>query len=184
MTQCVHCDLDGVLAECARCGRPCCSNCLVYSHQYADYVCGPCKDPEDPQPMSEALLTKFRQMAYDDLADLGIRLARIIERGAEFGARHEAEQKKLALVDQVLKEKEQQEYEALSPYDRWQHACLLEYNARYGEQRILYAPTDDYNPETLVEFGEDGAAYPHGPGGTNYIPNAVTPWRRSPHYRP
>jgi hypothetical protein len=66
-------------------------------------------------------------------------------------------------------------------YRRWQEACLVEYNERFHEQRTLIT-TDDYDPDMVVEFAEDGTAYPHGAAGTNYVKNAVTPWDRSPHY--
>lgn len=66
-------------------------------------------------------------------------------------------------------------------YEKWQADCLAEYNEKFGESRTL-VPEGDYNPGDVVEFGENGSAYPHGSGGTNYIPNAVTPWAQSPHY--
>jgi len=71
-------------------------------------------------------------------------------------------------------------------YEQWQKDCLAEYNERFRESRSLYAAPDDgdYEPGDLVEFGEDGTAYPHGAGGINYIPNAVTPWVESEHYGP
>lgn len=55
----------------------------------------------------------------------------------------------------------------MSDWDLYQQDCLEAYNAKYAESRSL---TD---PENLVEFSENGSAYPHGIGGTNYIPNAV-----------
>lgn len=68
-------------------------------------------------------------------------------------------------------------------YERWQNDCLTEFNRKFGEQRTLHtAPDNDYDPGELVEFGEDGTAYPHGIWGTNFIPKAVTPWNQSPHY--
>jgi len=70
-------------------------------------------------------------------------------------------------------------------YERWQKDCLAAYNERFREHRALYAiPEGEYDPGDLVEFGENGAAYPHGAGGINYIPNAVAPWTESEHYRP
>jgi hypothetical protein len=67
-------------------------------------------------------------------------------------------------------------------YRRWLADCLREFNARYGEQRRLLAD-DHANPGDVVEFAEDGSAYPHGAGGTNWIPHAVTPWAQSVHFR-
>ena len=70
-------------------------------------------------------------------------------------------------------------------YEQWQQDCLTQYNKRYGENRILYHHAgEDYEPGNVVEFSEDGTAYPHGRGGTNYIPNVVTPWEKSEHYIP
>ncbi len=66
-------------------------------------------------------------------------------------------------------------------YDKWQADCLEEYNRKFGENRTLI-PEGDYEPGTVVEFAEDGSAYPHGAGGTNWIPNCVTPWEQSEHY--
>ncbi len=69
-------------------------------------------------------------------------------------------------------------------YRAWLDECLAEYNARFQDRRAYHqesAPTD-YTTGLLVEFAEDGTAYPHGIGGTNYIPGAVTPWEDSPHY--
>lgn len=69
---------------------------------------------------------------------------------------------------------------------QWQSDCLAEFNERFGEQRTLYAaPEDgDYEPGDLVEFAENGDAYPHGRGGTGHITKAVTPWEKSEHYLP
>ena len=55
-------------------------------------------------------------------------------------------------------------------YDRWLADCRREYERRFG-------PHDG-----TVEFAENGAAYPHGSGGTNYVPRAVTRWEDSPHF--
>jgi len=68
-------------------------------------------------------------------------------------------------------------------HSEWLDRCLDEFNARFGEGshpgvRTLHQDNcpDDYDPDELVEFGENGAAYPHSKGGgTNYIPNCVTP---------
>jgi len=71
-------------------------------------------------------------------------------------------------------------------YDRWLADCLVEFNQRYGESRkyteFPEVYPDDYDPGQLVEFAENGDAYPHGYGGTNWIPKAVTPWEQSEHY--
>lgn len=71
--------------------------------------------------------------------------------------------------------------EFFAAYDRWEQDCLQEYNEKFGENRTLIE-SDDYEPGDVVEFSEDGSAYPHGRGGTNHIPNAVTPWKDSPHF--
>ena len=66
-------------------------------------------------------------------------------------------------------------------YGEWQAQCLREYNERYNETRIYFEcpdpEPDNYEPGQLVEFGENGTAYPHGSGGINYINGAVTPWK-------
>jgi hypothetical protein len=66
-------------------------------------------------------------------------------------------------------------------YDDWLAASLGEFNERYGENRTLHCVPDDcdYDPGDVVEFSEDGDAYPHGAGGTGHIRKAVTPWRES-----
>jgi hypothetical protein len=51
---------------------------------------------------------KLSSMTYDDLCNLGIRLANIIERGKEYGATSRAETHKLHLVDRIIKDKERQ----------------------------------------------------------------------------
>lgn len=61
-------------------------------------------------------------------------------------------------------------------YEHWQRHCLKQFNERFNENRTTYEWSEDTDPETLVEFSEDGSAYPHGIGGTTHIPNAVTPW--------
>ena len=64
-------------------------------------------------------------------------------------------------------------------YEQWLDACLEEFNERYGQSRKYHQESDipkNYDPGDFVEFGEDGTAYPHGIGGTNYIPDVVTPW--------
>jgi hypothetical protein len=74
-----------------------------------------------------------------------------------------------------------------SSYERWKEECLVEYNTRFNENRHYFekpGQTIGYDAEDLVEFGEDGTAYPHGIGGTNTIKNAVTPWDKSKHYMP
>jgi len=53
------------------------------------------------------LIDKFRLMSYDELANLGIKMERIIERGNERGASSKAEQDKLFFINMVMKEKEQ-----------------------------------------------------------------------------
>ena len=68
-------------------------------------------------------------------------------------------------------------------YERWQADCLSEWNERFNDQRTMYvAPGDDYDPGLLVEFAEDGDAYPHGAGGTGHVRQAVTPWAKSEHF--
>lgn len=71
-------------------------------------------------------------------------------------------------------------------YEKWQADCLEEYNKRYNEERKFFAMPDefpdDYEPGQLVEFAEDGDAYPHGYGGTGHITKCVTPWAKSPHF--
>lgn len=65
-------------------------------------------------------------------------------------------------------------------YDQWLAACLIEFNERFGEcRKFVQIPEKPYNPDKVVEFAEDGTAYPHGSGGVNYIRNAVTPWEKS-----
>lgn len=75
-------------------------------------------------------------------------------------------------------------------YAAWRDDCLVEFNAEYGDllgHRLYHEEPDegypeDYEPGHLVEFAEDGDAYPHGMGGTAHIRRAVTPWKDSPHY--
>jgi len=71
---------------------------------------------------------------------------------------------------------------------RWYDDCLHEFMERYGDTLYggpRYHPFMD-PPEDeeawLIEFGDDGTAYPHGIGGIAIIKNAVTPWNKSPHY--
>ena len=68
-------------------------------------------------------------------------------------------------------------------YEKWQDDCLAEYNQRFGENRKFHT---DNNINTysskLVEFSQNGHAFPHGIGGTNFIENAVTPWYESRHF--
>lgn len=67
----------------------------------------------------------------------------------------------------------------LDIYDQWLVACLAEYNEKFGESRHFFqVPQGNYDPGDVVEFAEDGTAYPHGKGGVNYIRNAVTPWNQ------
>lgn len=74
-------------------------------------------------------------------------------------------------------------------YQRWLDDCLQEFMEKYGHTQFggpryhqHMEPPDGDDEAWLVEFGEDGTAYPHGIGGVTYIPNAVTPWDKSPHY--
>lgn len=71
-------------------------------------------------------------------------------------------------------------------YQKWLDSALVEYNEKYADNRRFHQDSgdlpEDYNPGELVEFTEDGNAYPHSNSGTNYIPNAVTPWKESPFY--
>ena len=77
-------------------------------------------------------------------------------------------------------------FEFAAAYDAWLADCLAEYNARYNESRRYFVRPDnypgDYCPSQLVEFSDEGDAYPHGIGGMGHICCAVTPWRESPHY--
>ena len=70
-------------------------------------------------------------------------------------------------------------------YEKWLIDCLREYNMKFRESRKYYTTpeTDGYDAADLVEFSEDGAAYPHGCGGTGYVKNAVTSWENSAHYQ-
>ena len=68
-------------------------------------------------------------------------------------------------------------------YRKWLDDCLDEFNERYRPRKYHQETVpDDNDPGSFVEFSEDGNAYPHGLGGTNFIPNAVTPWEDSLHY--
>ena len=75
-------------------------------------------------------------------------------------------------------------------YRHWQDDCLQEFLEEFGNTQVggpryhpYMDPPEGADDEAwLIEFGEDGAAYPHGIGGIAYIPNAVTPWDKSPHY--
>lgn len=75
-------------------------------------------------------------------------------------------------------------------YKRWLDDCLEEFMEKYGDTQYggpryhpyMDPPAGAGDEAWLIEFGEDGSAYPHGIGGIAYIPNAVTPWSRSPHY--
>lgn len=68
-------------------------------------------------------------------------------------------------------------------YDKWLADCLIEFNERFGESRLLLPDDLDYDdPGLFVEFTEEGSAYPHSLCGTNWIRGAVTPWRDSPHF--
>jgi hypothetical protein len=64
-------------------------------------------------------------------------------------------------------------------YRAWLDACLAEFNAgEYGDGREYHQESapKDYVTGLLVEFTEDGDAYPHGIGGIGHIRQAVTPW--------
>lgn len=70
-----------------------------------------------------------------------------------------------------------------SQYLNWLDECLEEYNERFHPREFHQGTCPYfYDPGDFVEFSEDGAAYPHGIGGTNFIPNAVTPWSQSDHF--
>lgn len=61
---------------------------------------------------------------------------------------------------------------------QWKEDCLKQYNAKFGEnRRIMESPHD--NPSQVVEFLDNGTAHP---ADGQPIPNAVTPWKDSPHY--
>lgn len=68
-------------------------------------------------------------------------------------------------------------------YRMWLNDCLEQYNEQY-HPRSYHQETvpEDYDPGDFVEFAEDGDAYPHGLGGTNHIPHAVTSWENSEYY--
>lgn len=74
-------------------------------------------------------------------------------------------------------------------YRRWLDDCLEEFLEEYGDTQYggpryhpyMEPPAGD-EEAWLIEFGEDGTAYPHGVGGVACIKNAVTPWNESPHY--
>lgn len=72
--------------------------------------------------------------------------------------------------------------EFLNQYNKWEYAALGEYNAKTGENRTLIEDAPDDDTTNTVEFSENGDAYPHGIGGTNYVPNIVTPWKDSPYF--
>lgn len=87
----------------------------------------------------------------------------------------------------MLKQKPQSFFKVFEKaYLAWLRECLLEFNERFQEERLYFCFPDkfpsDYNPGQLVEFAEDGDAYPHGAGGTGHIKCAVTPWAESPHF--
>jgi len=76
----------------------------------------------------------------------------------------------------------------LKNYNFWLDDCLEQWNeTRRG---MIIGPRqyhqdnvpDDCEPGELVEFSEDGDAYPHGIGGVGYVKRAVTPWADSEHY--
>lgn len=69
-------------------------------------------------------------------------------------------------------------------YSQWLDDCLVEYNSKVRFPRKYHQETvpKDYDPGDLVEFSEDGDAYPHGASGTNWRPRMVTPWEKSKHY--
>lgn len=71
-------------------------------------------------------------------------------------------------------------------YSQWLNDCLVEYNSKVDFPRKYHQETlpdpVNYDPGDLVEFTEDGNAYPHSVCGTNYIPRMVTPWAESKHY--
>ncbi len=67
-------------------------------------------------------------------------------------------------------------------YLKWREDCLIEFNekygAMYGERKYhsyedAEAAGDADKPDLLVEFSENGSAYPHGAFGIGYIPDAV-----------
>lgn len=69
-------------------------------------------------------------------------------------------------------------------YTLWLDACLKRFNERYDENRKYHqdnAPVD-YNTQDLVEFTEDGDAYPHSNWGTGHVSHAVVAWENSEHY--
>jgi hypothetical protein len=74
-------------------------------------------------------------------------------------------------------------------WERWLDDCLIEFNDEFGEGshpgvRKYHQENcpEDYDPGDLVEFAENGDAYPHSRCGTNWIPKTVTPWEQSKHY--
>ena len=62
-------------------------------------------------------------------------------------------------------------------WEAWRKSSLEKFNEEYGRWcgvRKFYESSDEVDPDDLVEFSENGSAYPHSKvGGTGYIPNAV-----------
>lgn len=68
-------------------------------------------------------------------------------------------------------------------YRKWLDDCLEEWNTQYDPRKFHQeSVTGDYETFELVEFTEDGNAYPHGIGGTGHVPDAVTKWKNSEHF--
>lgn len=55
-------------------------------------------------------------------------------------------------------------------YREWLDHCLDQFPDREYHQENV---PENYDPAKLIEFAEDGDAYPHGIGGTGHIKRAV-----------
>lgn len=68
-------------------------------------------------------------------------------------------------------------------HDKWLNESLEEFNRIYGfnlgkrKYHSLNCPPN-YNPNELVEFSDDGDAYPHSDWGTDHIVGAVIPFQK------
>jgi len=68
-------------------------------------------------------------------------------------------------------------------YRMWLDDCLEQYNEQYRPRQYHQETVpENYQADELVEFAENGDAYPHGLGGTNHIPHVVTSWENSEYY--
>ena len=73
-------------------------------------------------------------------------------------------------------------------YGKWLADCLKQFNRKRKEERkYTSVPSPlpiDYSPDQVVEFDDDGTAYPHSVSGIDQIPRVATSWVDSKYYSP